>query len=226
MAAKLSQAGPTVARLVIVDDHELARSGLRGMLAGEPDLQVVGEAEDGSQALALCRRLQPHLVLLDVRMPDMDGLAAARAIKQSCPTTSIVIVTMHESPDYLLEALRSGAAGYLLKGTTRRELLSTVRNVLRGDSVLQPDLAGQLLRRLVSESRGEAAMPAHMLTRREVAVLRLVAEGRTNQDIGHELSLSLSTVKTHLEHIIAKLGVSDRTQAAVRAAELGLLRSP
>jgi DNA-binding NarL/FixJ family response regulator len=212
------------ARLVIVDDHELARAGLRAMLAGEQDLEVAGEAENGSQALAVCRRLQPDLVLMDVRMPELDGLAAARAIKSDCPATSIVIVTMHENSDYLFEAVKAGAAGYVLKGASKRELLGTLRRVLHGDSVLQPELATQLLRRLASDARrGGGAASVEPLTPREREVLRLVAQGHTNQQIGQELTLSVSTVKSHLEHIIAKLGVSDRTQAAVRAAEMGLL---
>ena len=211
------------ARLAIVDDHDLARAGLRGMLAGERGLEIVGEAVNGRQALSLCRRLRPDLVLMDVRMPDLDGLAATRAIKQECPGTSVILVTMHENPDYLLEAIKAGAAGYVLKGATKRELVSAVRRVLAGESVLEPDLTSQLLGRLAREPRRDAPTPVEPLTPREREVLRLVARGYTNQEIATELTLSLSTVKTHLEHIIAKLDVSDRTQAAVRAAELGLL---
>ena len=214
---------PPPARLAIVDDHDLARAGLRGMLAGERGLEIVGEAVNGRQALSLCRRLRPDLVLMDVRMPDLDGLAATRAIKQECPGTSVILVTMHENADYLLEAIKAGAAGYVLKGATKRELVSAVRRVLAGESVLEPDLTSQLLRRLAREPRRDAPTPAEPLTPREREVLRLVARGYTNQEIATELTLSLSTVKTHLEHIIAKLDVSDRTQAAVRAAELGLL---
>ena len=214
---------PPPARLAIVDDHDLARAGLRGMLAGERGLEIVGEAVNGRQALALCRRLRPDLVLMDVRMPDLDGLAATRAIKQECPGTSVILVTMHENADYLLEAIKAGAAGYVLKGATKRELVSAVRRVLAGESVLEPDLTSQLLRRLAREPRRDAPTPVEPLTPREREVLRLVARGYTNQEIATELMLSLSTVKTHLEHIIAKLDVSDRTQAAVRAAELGLL---
>ena len=211
------------ARLAIVDDHDLARAGLRGMLAGERGLEIVGEAVNGRQALSLCRRLRPDLVLMDVRMPDLDGLAATRAIKQECPGTSVILVTMHENADYLLEAIKAGAAGYVLKGATKRELVSAVRRVLAGEPVLEPDLTSQLLRRLAREPRRDAPTPVEPLTPREREVLRLVARGYTNQEIATELTLSLSTVKTHLEHIIAKLDVSDRTQAAVRAAELGLL---
>ena len=212
-----------MARLLIADDHDLARAGLRSILDGERGLEVVGEAADGRQALALSRRLRPNLVLMDVRMPNLDGLAATDAIKRECPGTSVVMVTMQENPDYLLEALKAGAAGYVLKGATKREIVTTVRQVLSGEAALQPELAARLLRRLANEGPTDAAAPAEHLTPREHEVLRLVAQGRTNQEIARELTLSVSTVKTHVEHIIAKLGVSDRTQAAVRAAQLGLL---
>jgi DNA-binding NarL/FixJ family response regulator len=213
------------ARLVIADDHELARAGLRSMLAGERGLEVVGEASSGLDLLAVCDRLRPDLVLMDVRMPELDGLAATRALKRELPSISVVIVTMHENSDYLFEALKAGAAGYVLKGATKRELVATIRKVLGGESALEPELVTRLLWRLANESTGSATAPVEALTARELEVLRLVAQGQTNRDIGRELTLSVSTVKTHLEHIIAKLDVSDRTQAAVRAAELGLLDS-
>ena len=213
------------ARLVIADDHELARSGLRSMLAGEPDLEVVGEAATGREALAACSRLRPDLVLMDVRMPELDGLAATEAVKEACPGTSVVIVTLFEDPDYLLRAVRAGAAGYVLKDATRRELLAAVRRVLGGESILDPALAAQLLHRLAHEGRPERAVGGSVepLTGRELEVLRLLAQGLTNPEIGGRLGVSRGTVKVHVERIIAKLGASDRTQAAVRAAELGLL---
>jgi DNA-binding NarL/FixJ family response regulator len=214
-----------MSRLVIVDDHELARAGLVSMLAGERDLEIVGEAADGQQALAACRRLRPNLVLMDVRMPTLDGLAATRLLKQEYPDISVIIVTMHENSDYLFEALKAGAAGYVLKGATKDELVRTVRQVLSGESVLQPEVASQLLRRLAVEHHADQDSPTEQLTAREREVLELVAQGHTNQEIGRQLTLSMSTVKTHVEHIIAKLGVSDRTQAAVRAVELRLVPS-
>src|SRR5438067_59942 len=188
-AERTPAAGRSGARLVIVDDHDLAREGLRSLLAGEPGLQVVGEAASGREALALCRRLRPDLVLMDVRMPDLDGLTATRALKQECPGTSVILVTMHEDPDYLLEAIKAGAAGYVLKGATKRELVSAVRRVLAGESVLEPDLTSQLLRRLAREPRRDAPTPAEPLTPREREVLRLVARGYTNQEIATELML-------------------------------------
>jgi DNA-binding NarL/FixJ family response regulator len=212
------------AHLVIADDHELARAGLRSMIGGEPGLEIVGEATNGREALELCRRYAPDLALLDMRMPEMDGLAATRAIKQECPRTAVIIVTMHENPDYLFEALKAGAAGYLLKDASQREVVTAVRRVLRGESLLNQDLATQLLRRLAGEASGSAVLrPPERLTPREHEVLRLLAQGQTNREIAKSLVVSVGTVKVHVEHIIAKLGVSDRTQAAVRAVELGLL---
>ncbi len=213
------------ARLLIVDDQELARVGLRGMLAGALDLEVVGEAASGQDALALCRRLEPDLVLMDVRMPQMNGLAATRAIKQQHPQTAVIIVTMYENPDYLVDAMKAGAAGYILKEATRREVLAALRQVLRGESILSPELAGLLLRRLTDETARQKVLAPHQLTAREHEVLRHMAQGQSNREIARQLGISAATVKVHVERVIAKLGVSDRTQAAVRAVELGLLVS-
>lgn len=226
------------ARLLIADDHPLAREGLRAMLAGEPDLEVIAEATDGEEALELCRRLSPELVLMDVQMPKMDGLEATRAIKAERPTTSILVVTTHESHDYLLEAMKAGAAGYVLKETTKAQLVDAVRKVLSGESPLSPALAIRLLRQLSEKLKKDEKLaaptpgglpaerpeqlPPGLLTPRELDVLRLLARGKTNREITQELHLSLSTVKTHLEHIMAKLKVSDRTQAALKAIELRL----
>ncbi len=222
-----SRSEPT--RLVIVDDHQLAREGLRDMLADAPDIEVVGEAANGREALLLCSRLRPDMVLMDVRMPEMDGLAATREIKQRYPEVSVMMVTMHENPDYLLEALKAGAAGYVLKDAPRREVISAVRRVRDGESSLDPELAARLLRRLATEGgerRGAHAANgglARALTARELEVLRLMQLGRTNRQVAEELYISSGTAKRHVENIIAKLEVSDRTQAVVRALELGVL---
>jgi DNA-binding NarL/FixJ family response regulator len=213
-------------RAIIVDDHDLARDGLRSILAPEEGLEVVGEAATGQEAIELCRRLRPELALMDVRMPEMDGLLATQKIKQESPTTSVIILTMYENPDYLIQALKAGASGYLLKGATRQEIITAVRQVCRGESPLKPELAAQLLRRLANTVTPVQGPPVEPLTPREYEVLRLLAEGKTNGEIAYDLSISLSTVKFHIEHIIAKLGTSDRTQAAVRAIELGLLTFP
>ncbi len=223
------------ARIIIADDHGLVRSGLRLMLEDEQDLEVVGEAENGRKALELCRSLRPDLVLMDVRMPDMDGLEATREIKRELPRTSVIIVTMQENTDYLFEALKAGAAGYLLKRASPDELLSTVRKVLGGESLLNPELATQLLRQLLADedearprplsgfAGRHADLPFEPLTPREVEVLQLVAQGYANKQIAQMLAISAGTIKMHVQKIIAKLEVSDRTQAVVRAIELGLI---
>lgn len=214
-----------VSRLIIADDHELARAGLRSMLADEKWVEIIGEAKNGLEALELCRQQHPHLALLDVRMPDMDGLEATRAIKKECPNTSVVIVTMHESVDYLMAAMRNGAAGYLLKDTSRRELLTAIRTVLRGESFLNTELTQRLLSHMSESTSSTNEQLPERLTPRELDVLRLLTQGKTNREIAGDLVISAGTVKIHVQHIIAKLGVSDRTQAAVRSIELGLLHS-
>lgn len=210
--------------MVIADDQELARTGLRGMLESERWITVVGEATNGREAVALCRQEQPDLAILDVRMPEMDGLAAMRAIKHECPTTAVVIFTMHESLDYLLDALRAGAAGYLLKDASRQDLVDAVRRVLNGESILTDTQASLLFQHMAHHADSPAKPSPTALTPREREVLQLVAEGQTNREIAGVLAISPGTVKTHVERIIAKLGVSDRTQAAVHAIESGLLR--
>ena len=211
------------ARLVIADDHELARAGLRAMLTGQRGLELVGEAANGREALELCRRLQPDLALIDVRMPELDGLATCRAIKQECPATSVILVTVHENPEYLLEALKAGAAGYVLKDISQRELITAVYGVLQGESMLSKELVIRVLQRWASQTPYQEELLPGLLSPREREVLQLLAQGQTNREIARKLIVSVSTVKIHVEHILAKLNVSDRTQAAVRAIELGLL---
>ena len=211
------------ARLVIADDHELARAGLRAMLTDQRGFELVGEASNGQEALQLCRRLRPDLALLDVRMPQMDGLTTCRAIKQECAATSVILITMHANTDYLFEALKAGAAGYVLKDLSQRELITAVQKVLHGESILNQELMARLLQRLASETPTQEDLPLGRLSPREREVLQLLTKGQTNREIARNLTVSMSTVKIHVEHILAKLGVSDRTQAAVRAVEMGLV---
>jgi DNA-binding NarL/FixJ family response regulator/signal transduction histidine kinase len=231
----VSEFRPTPNRLVIADDHALVREGLRTMLASEPDLEVVGEAANGQETLELCRRLCPDLVLMDARMPKMDGLAATREIKAENPAIAILMLSTYQTPDYLLEAIRAGATGYVIKDVSRHDLVGAVREVLRGEHPLDHELTMQLLRILAGEDRQEtgvsrgsdnqAEVRPQPLTQRELEVLRLLSQGQTNRQIALKLVVSAATVKVHVEHILAKLGVSDRTQAAVRASETGLLNS-
>jgi DNA-binding NarL/FixJ family response regulator len=229
------------AKLLIADDHAMVREGIRSMLANEPDLQIVGEAKDGEEALELCRRFRPELVLMDIRMPKMDGLEATRAIKEVSPQTAILMVSTYESQEYLVEAVKAGAAGYILKEATKGQLLGTLRRVLDGETPLNEELAMQLLRKFVEQpplnegyadvlpsssgrpSGGRAGLsPLEVLSSRELDVLRLIARGRTNRQIAYDLLVSVSTVKKHVHQIITKLGVSDRTQAAISAIHLDL----
>jgi DNA-binding NarL/FixJ family response regulator len=223
------------ARVIVADDHVLIREGFRTILSKEADLEVVDEAETGREALNLCRSLRPDLVLMDVRMPEMDGLTATRAIKAERPSTSVLILTTYENPDYLFEAIKSGAVGYVLKDATKGEILGAVRGVLSGEATLNQNLSLELLQRLILERQQEPRSPVRdereqekireSLTARELEILELLVQGQSNQEIARILSVSLSTVKTHIQHIIAKLEVSDRTQAAVRAIRLGLFPS-
>lgn len=209
---------PVPARLVIADDHEVTRVGLRGMLADEPALKIVGEASDGHHAIELCQQLRPDLALLDVRMPKLDGIRAAQAIRQRCPSTRVLLISNHDAPEYLAEAARAGVGAYLLKDTSRHQLLNTIRQLLRGEQLLhEVDALSP------STPAGRHLTIPEPLTPRELDVLRMVARGLTNRAIANELRVSPGTVKSHVEHLISKLGVSDRTEAAVYALRAGLL---
>jgi DNA-binding NarL/FixJ family response regulator len=222
-----------MARLAIVDDQETVREGIRLMLSGEEGITIVGEASNGLEALKLCQKTNPTLVLMDVRMPEMDGLAATRTIKRRFPRISVLMLTMYENQDYLLEAIRAGAAGYVLKDAPQQHLVTAIRKALEGEMVLSRTMTNQLLHDLAtryqqalrtSDSQNENL--ASLLTTRELEVLELLALGLTNREIAEKLFISIGTVKNHVEHIIAKLGVSDRTQAVVRALEVGIISFP
>jgi DNA-binding NarL/FixJ family response regulator len=227
------------AQILIADDHELVRDGVKHMLGYEEDLEVVGEASNGREVVELCRRLKPDLVLLDVRMPEMGGLEATRAIKAEQPEVSVLVISTYRNLDYLLEAIEAGADGYVLKDAPNQQLTNAMRRALDGESPLNQELAMQLIQRLTSKTSQSAGTPpapaggdsastpvANKLTSRELEVLRLLAQGKTNQDIAEDLLISKATAKVHVQHIIAKLEVSDRTQAIVRAFKLGLIRPP
>ena len=222
------------AKIVLTDDHDLVRAGLKAMLSNVEGIKIVGEASNGREAVEVCGRLQPDLMLMDVRMPEMDGLAATREVKRLWPHVSVLILTVHENQDYLLEALKAGAAGYVLKDAPRTQLVDSVRSVLSGEPSLDQKLATQLLKRLAAELPGPVKERPELkpedsnetLTPRETQVLQLLARGLSNHEVSQELVVSVGTAKNHVQHIISKLGVSDRTQAVVRGLELGIISLP
>ncbi len=189
------------------------------------DIKVVGEAKTGSEAILLAEALEPDVTLMDIRMPDMDGLAAMAAMKRRSLKTSVIIITTYSSVQYLVQAVICGAAGYFMKGISRDQLLGAIRAVAAGESLLQVSHLRSVVERLSEEDLKTDALggkPLKLLTRREREVLGLVAQGLTNKQIAGVLGVSRSTIKTHVEHIIGKLGVSDRTQAAVWAVRSGV----
>jgi len=208
-------------RILIADDHELARSGLIAVLASASDLEIVAEAADGGSAVILSERLRPDVALLDIRMGDMDGLEAAAQIRIRSPETRIIMLTMHDSVDYLEAAIKAGASGYALKDIRRDELLQMIANVAAGQSFFNLDLMRRLLRRVSPEASGDLVI--ERLTAREREILARLTTGETNKEIAKTLAISPGTVKVHVERILYKLGVADRTQAAVMAVRAGLV---
>ncbi|MEV6606101.1 MULTISPECIES: response regulator transcription factor [unclassified Kutzneria] len=204
-------------RLLIVDDHPVVRNGLLGMFAGDPEFEVVGEAADGAEAVAYAQALDPDVVLMDLRMPGMDGVAAIRKLAALAVRARVLVLTTYDTDSDVLPAVEAGATGYLLKDTPRAELLRAVRAAARGEAVLSPTVATKLL--------GQVRAPAKDdLSKRELEVLGLIAKGATNREAAAKLFISEATVKTHLLHLYAKLGVSDRAAAVATAFARGLLR--
>lgn len=203
-------------RILLVDDHPVVRHGLRGMLEAEPDLTVVGEASSGTEGVAKAVELVPDIVLMDLRMPGGDGVEATARILAEAPGVRVMVLTTYESDRDILRAIEAGAGGYLLKDASPAELAGAVRAAARGETVLAPSVASTLVRQVRSP-----APPS--LSQREAEVLRLVARGLTNADIGRELFISEATVKTHLLRAFQKLDVADRTAAVTRAMSLGII---
>ena len=202
-------------RVLVADDHPIVRSGIVALLATAPDIEVVGEAADGREAVDLALTLEPDLVLMDLRMPRLDGDQATALILSARPSVRVVVLTTYESDASILTAIEAGASGYLLKAAPQEEILAGIRSVARGEVALAPSIAAMLVGRLKT--------PAVTLSPRETEVLGLVAQGLSNPAIAKRLFLGEATVKTHLLHAFEKLGVSDRTRAVTKAMELGLL---
>jgi len=209
-------------RFMIVDDQQIIREGLAGMLSSEPDLELVGVAENGQEALELALAARPHLVLMDLRMPVMGGAQAIREIRKVLPQTRFVVLTVYDNDEELFEALRAGAKAFLLKDVSREELVSVMRSVAAGKAHLQPELTSMLLDRL-TEIPDASQVEVHV-TEREVAVLQLLAQGESNKEIAVGLSISEHTVKSHVGNILAKLEARDRTEAVTKAIQKGLIQ--
>ncbi|MFN8491910.1 MAG: response regulator transcription factor [Caldilineaceae bacterium] len=216
------------ARIILADDHPLFREGLASLINSQADLEVVGQASDGLEALTLVRDLQPDLVIMDIKMPMCDGLEATRLLRSTTPALRILILTIHDEDEKLFEAIKAGASGYLLKNTNSTDFLTGVRSVLAGEAALPSRLAARLLdefSRLTTRAVAAPAVESDVdLTTREREVLNCIATGATDREIAAQLSLSLHTVKSHVRNILSKLHAVNRRQAARQAARQGLIR--
>jgi DNA-binding NarL/FixJ family response regulator len=212
-------------RVLLVDDDDLMRAGLRSVLSSDETIEVVGEAGDGRVALDEIRKLRPDLVLMDIRMPELDGISATREVLSAEPDVKVVVLTTFEEDDYIFEALSAGASGFLLKRTKPEELIAAIHTVADGDSLLSPSVTRRVIDRMASHP--SAVVPSRRLdelTPREREVLELVARGLSNREIASEFVIEESTVKTHVKRILMKLGLRDRVQAVIFAYESGLTR--
>ena len=212
-------------RVLLADDHAIFREGLAGIISAQPDMQVVGEANDGLEAFVKAQELKPDLILMDVQMPGMDGIEAVKQINQVLPETIIVMLTVRGDDDMLFDALKNGAQGYLLKEIRSQDLLEMLRGVLRGEAALSPNLAGRVLTEFRRLSKGGSLEKEgdDELTEREQQVLMHVSKGATDKEIAAELNISLNTVKTHIRNILSKLHVRTRREAAKAAQAKGML---
>lgn len=206
--------------VLVADDEPLARQGLRTILELEPDITVVAEAGDGAEALALARRHRPDLICMDVRMPGVDGIRATERVLALDPAPRVLVITTFDSDDYVFQALRAGAAGFLLKRSSAEAIVTAVRTVAAGEHLVFPEAVRELALQHVGRPVGYAGPP---LTERELEVLTLVAQGMSNREIAAELYLGVETVRTHMSRLLAKLGARDRTQAVVLAYQTGLV---
>ncbi len=209
-------------RILIVDDHTVVRDGLSAMLGREDDFEVVGEAQNGLEGVEKAVLLKPDVVLMDLRMPELDGVEAMRRIREQKPEINFLVLTTFDTDEYIYDAIEAGAKGFLLKDASREELFKAVRAVSRGDSLIDPSVAARVLNRFAQLSRESA--PQELLSEREREVLDLLAKGSANKEIAASLSLSESTIKTHVANIFQKLEVNDRTSAVTQALQRGIIK--
>ena len=209
-------------RVLLVDDHAVVREGLRNFLALQDGLEIVGEASDGNEAIEQAERLEPDVILMDLVMPGLDGIGAMRQLRARSPSSRVIVLTSFLEDERVLPAIQAGAAGYLLKNVEPAELARAIRAAHAGEAIIDPTTAARLVHAIADEARPRIEEPER-LTRRERDVLELIARGRSNKRIALELGISEKTVKTHVGHLLAKLGVTDRTQAALMAVEEGLV---
>jgi len=210
-------------RIVIADDHAVVRQGTRSLLEREDDMEVVGEAGDGEEAVKLIEQLRPDVAILDVSMPKLNGVEVTRQVKPVCPATAILILSAYDDDEYVFALLEAGAAGYLLKDMDSKDVVQAVRKVYSGESVLHPVVARKVISRFATETKSEAAKPIADLSDREIEVLKLAARGMSNKDIAGQLFISVRTVQGHLASIFNKLGVGSRTEAIFQAVKRGCL---
>ena len=212
--------------ILLVDDQPLFREGLRTLLSVRPDLKVVGEAGDGEEAIKLCRTLKPTVVLMDLQMPVLDGVEATRRLHHEQPDSRVIVLTTFDDDEMVFDGLRAGALGYLLKDAPSEKLAEAIRAAARGESFLQPSIAAKVVAefaRLTTKRSPPAQALIEPLSDREQEILALIATGATNREIGNQLFLAEGTVKNHVTNVLGKLGVRDRTQAALKAREMGLI---
>ncbi|HEX7306058.1 response regulator transcription factor [Lentzea sp.] len=212
-------------RVVVVDDQEMVREGFSALLNAQDDIEVIGAAGNGVQGVALARTVRPDVVLMDIRMPEMDGLTATRLLLDGSDDVKVLVLTTFDLDDYVYEALQAGASGFLLKHAPARELLNAVRVVAAGEALLAPSITKRLIEDFVRSRRGDRVRPAQLgvLTERETEILVLVAQGMSNLEIAAHLVLAEQTVKTHVSRVLTKLGLRDRAQAVIAAYESGLV---
>jgi len=218
----MSERVPGKMKILIADDHPVVREGLVTMLSRENDIEVVGEAQNGKVAIEKARELKPDIVLMDLRMPEVDGIEAIRRIKSENPQVKFIVLTTYDNDEYIFKGIEAGARAYLLKDAPRAELFKAIRAVSRGESLIEPAIAGKVLDRFAELSRQTQSPEA--LSERELEVLTLIAKGTSNKLIATNLNIGESTVKTHIQNIFHKLNVSDRTEAVTEAIKKGIVR--